>query len=32
MESQHYIGFVLVAVVFYLLGAKFPMYAARLGF
>jgi len=32
MESQHVIAMVIIAVVFYLLGAKFPMYAARLGF
>jgi len=32
MESHHWISLVIVAVIFYLLGAKFPAYAARLGF
>jgi hypothetical protein len=32
MESHHWIGLVVIAVVFYLIGAKYPVYAARLGF
>lgn len=32
MESHHWITIVIVAAVFYLVGAKFPRYAAMVGF
>lgn len=32
MESQHWIMLVIVFVVAYIIGAKYPAYASRLGF
>lgn len=32
MESHHWITLVIVFVVAYIIGAKYPGYAARLGF
>jgi hypothetical protein len=32
MESQHWIMLLIVALVFYVIGAKYPMMASRIGF
>ena len=32
METQHWIMLGIVALVFYLVGTKYPQFAARIGF